>query len=86
MTHLIKLSAAALLVSAFAFAPSSAFAAHCVAPADEPSSPGFSYFGNDHVQEANHPEGTAEHGGNGPGASECRHDTGSPSERAPGKK
>ena len=66
-------------------------AAHCVAPAGKPSSPGFSYFGTDHVQETDHngaapgqPEGGNAHMGN-PGASNCRATTGSPSERAPGK-
>jgi hypothetical protein len=61
-----------------------ASAAHCVSP--EEDSPGFSYFGTDHVQEADHPEG----GNPGPhmgtsGASNCRETTGSPSERAPGR-
>lgn len=63
-----------------------ASAAHCVSPEGEEDSPGFSYFGTDHVQEADHPEG----GNPGPhmgtsGASNCRETTGSPSERAPGK-
>ncbi len=47
------------------------------------ASPGFSYFGTDHVQEA---------GGGNPdphagtsGASNCRESTGSPSDRAPGR-
>lgn len=61
-----------------------ALAAHCVDEAK--TSPGFSYFGTDHVQESNHAEG----GNPGPhmgtsGASNCR-DTGSPSERAPGRR
>lgn len=60
----------------------SASAAHCV----EGSSPGFSYFGTDHVQEVDHAEG----GNPGPhlgtsGASNCRDTTGSPAERAPGR-
>ena len=74
-------------VAAFAAAPTSASAAHCV----EGDSPGFSYFGNDHVQETDHngagpgqPEGGNAHMGN-PGASNCRETTGSPSERAPGQ-
>ncbi len=59
-----------------------ASAAHCV----EGDSPGFSYFGTDHVQEADHAEG----GNPGPhmgtsGASNCLETTGSPSERAPGQ-
>ena len=81
-----KLSAAAVTgaaVVAFAFAPASASAAHCVAP--DNTSPGFSYFGTDHVQEATHAEGrTPGHMGT-PGASNCRERTGSPSERAPGQ-
>ena len=74
-------------VAAFGFAPAGASAAHCV----EGASTGFSYFGNDHVQETDHngadpgqPEGGNAHMGN-PGASNCRETTGSPSERAPGK-
>ena len=59
-----------------------ASAAHCV----KGDSPGFSYFGTDHVQEAEHAEG----GNPGPhmgtsGASNCLETTGSPSERAPGQ-
>lgn len=90
-----KLSAAAVVGAAtvaLAFVPASASAAHCVAPASEPSTPGFSYFGTDHVQETDHngtapgrPEGGNAHMGN-PGASNCRETTGSPSERAPGQK
>ncbi len=85
-----KLSAAAVVGAAtvaLAFVPTGASAAHCV----EGSSPGFSYFGNDHVQETDHngaapgqPEGGNAHMGN-PGASNCRETTGSPSERAPGQ-
>ncbi|MBW3639793.1 MAG: hypothetical protein KY451_08095 [Actinobacteria bacterium] len=69
-----------------------ASAGHCVAPANEESSPGFSYFGTDHVQEANHAEGSKEgphvapDGTRSSGASGCRDATGSPSERAPGKR
>ena len=61
-----------------------ASAAHCI---DEgKSTPGFSYFGTDHVQESDHPEGgnPGPHAGTS-GASNCRDTTGSPSERAPGK-
>ncbi|MGI8911366.1 MAG: hypothetical protein ACR2JR_12565 [Rubrobacteraceae bacterium] len=59
-------------------------AAHCVD--EDGTSPGFSYFGTDHVQEADHAEG----GNPGPhmgtsGASNCQETTGSPSERAPGQ-
>jgi hypothetical protein len=88
-----KLGTAATVgvMAAFAFAPAGASAAHCVAPAGESSSPGFSYFGNDHVQETDHngagpgqPEGGNAHMGN-PGASNCRETTGSPSDRAPGR-
>jgi hypothetical protein len=70
----------------FAGAPS-AGAAHCV----EGDSAGYSYFGTDHVQEADHNEGIR-HGadpeveGSGtPGASGCRSTDTSPSDRAPGK-
>jgi hypothetical protein len=52
-----------------------ASAAHCV----EGASPGFSYFGTDFVKEKG-AQGAAT-----PGASSCRADTGSPSERAPGQ-
>ena len=72
-------------LAAGAIVPAGASAAHCVAP--DGSSPGFSYFGNDHVQESNHPEGgnPGPHAGTS-GASNCRETTGSPSERAPGQK
>ena len=83
------LSVAAMV--ALSVGTSGASAAHCVAPAGEPSSPGFSYFGTDHVQETDHngaasgqPEGGNAHMGN-PGASNCRETTGSPSNRAPGQ-
>ncbi len=61
-----------------------ASAAHCQNA--EMTSPGFSYFGNDHVQEATHAEGgnPGPHAGTS-GASNCRATTGSPSERAPGR-
>lgn len=72
----------ALAVGAAVAGAGTASAAHCV----EGESPGFSYFGTDHVQEADHAEG----GNPGPhmgtsGASNCRETTGSPSERAPGR-
>ncbi|MDP9394524.1 MAG: hypothetical protein M3Q27_09880 [Actinomycetota bacterium] len=61
-----------------------ASAAHCV-DADR-TSPGFSYFGTDHVQESTHAEGgnPGPHAGTS-GASNCRETTGSPSDRAPGR-
>ncbi len=64
-----------------------ASAAHCTGTtAEDMSSPGFSYFGTDHVQETDHAEG----GNPGPhmgtsGASNCVETTGSPSKRAPGR-
>ena len=82
-----KKLAHALLVTAMAgsmavASATGASAAHCV----KGDSPGFSYFGTDHVQEADHAEG----GNPGPhmgtsGASNCRETTGSPSDRAPGR-
>ena len=77
---LVTLAVAA--VTALAVVPAGASAAHCV----EGDSPGFSYFGTDHVQEADHPEGgnPGPHAGTS-GASNCRETTGSPSERAPGQ-
>ncbi len=74
------------LTMSLAIFPGTASAAHCVAPAGEPSSPGFSYFGRDHVQESTHAEGgnPGPHAGTS-GASICRDTTGSPSDRAPGR-
>ena len=71
-------------IAAFAVAPSGASAAHCQNA--EKTSPGFSYFGTDHVQESTHPEGgnPGPHAGTS-GASNCRETTGSPSQRAPGQ-
>ena len=62
----------------------SASAAHCQNA--EQTSPGFSYFGTDHVKESNHAEGgnPGPHAGTS-GASNCRETTGSPSQRAPGR-
>ncbi len=83
--------AAAAVVGGFTVSQAGAVsAAHCVAPAGEPSSPGFSYFGNDHVAEEDAHGGTPEGGNPGPhlgtsGASNCLATTGSPSERAPGQ-
>lgn len=70
-------------VAAVAAFPAGASAAHCVGP--EGDDPGFSYFGTDHVQESNHPEGgnPGPHAGTS-GASNCR-DASDPSERAPGR-
>ena len=81
-------AAAIAAVAAFGIAPSSASAAHCVDV--EGDSPGFSYFGNDHVAQEDAHGGTPEGGNPGPhmgtsGASNCRDTTGSPSERAPGR-
>ena len=61
-----------------------ASAAHCQNV--EKTSPGFSYFGTDHVQESTHAEGgnPGPHAGTS-GASNCRETTGSPSNRAPGR-
>lgn len=83
----VVFSAAA--IAALGAGASEASAAHCVAPASEPTSPGFSYFGTDHVKESAH-SGGPEGGNPGPhagtsGASNCRATTGSPSERAPGQ-
>ena len=79
------LIASTLTVGALFAGAGTASAAHCVAPAGEEAQPGFSYFGTDHVQEADHAEGVNPGHNNGtPGASSCR-DTGSPSDRAPGK-
>lgn len=83
-----KFGTAAAIAAMFAFAgpPSSALAAHCV----EGDSPGFSYYGNDHVAQEEAHGGSPEGGNPGPhagtsGASNCRETTGSPSERAPGQ-
>ncbi len=79
--------AAAAVVGGFTVSQAGAVsAAHCV----EGESPGFSYFGNDHVAEQDAHGGTPEGGNPGPhmgtsGASNCRDTTGSPSARAPGQ-
>ena len=79
-TAILAMASGSVLLSA-----GGASAAHCVEPGDNPSSPGFSYFGTDHVKEDNHAnEGQPVHMGTS-GASNCRDTTGSPSERAPGK-
>ena len=78
-----KLLAGLVIAGALAGIPvASASAAHCVSP--DGTSPGFSYFGTVHVQNADHAEG----GNPGPhmgtsGASNCESTTGNPSERAP---
>ena len=82
-----KLSSAVVAVAAvaaFAAVPTGASAAHCQNV--EMTSPGFSYFGTDHVKESDHAEGgnPGPHAGTS-GASNCRATTGSPSERAPGQ-
>lgn len=66
-----------------------ASAAHCISPDGE--SPGYSYFGTDHVKSHDGPEGSKPgHGPTGsPGAENCRstdreNGTG-PADRAPGK-
>ncbi len=72
------------LMAALAAMPGAASAAHCVSP-DE-TSPGFSYFGTDHVREDAHGnEGVGRPHAGTPGASNCRDTSGSPSERAPGR-
>lgn len=72
----------AMALGSVSLSAGGASAAHCV----EGDSPGFSYFGNDHVaQDSPHAnEGRGQHAGTA-GASNCRETTGSPSERAPGK-
>jgi hypothetical protein len=71
-------------MSALAFAPAGASAAHCTGTTEaEMAMPGFSYFGTDHVQgEKGQPQGR-NHAHTG--ASACRDATGSPSDRAPGQ-
>jgi hypothetical protein len=73
-------------LGALTFGAPTASAAHCV----EGDSPGFSYYGNDHVAQQDAHGGSPEGGNPGPhagtsGASNCRETTGSPSERAPGR-
>jgi hypothetical protein len=78
------LATAALVGGLTAASAGSASAAHCQSATMD--SPGFSYFGTDHVQESTHAEGgnPGPHAGTS-GASNCRETTGSPSERAPGR-
>jgi hypothetical protein len=84
MRHKLGSAAAVVALAAVGLAPSAASAAHCQNV--EGTSPGYSYFGTDHVQEATHAEGgnPGPHAGTS-GASNCRATTGSPSERAPGQ-
>jgi len=91
MRKKLGMAATVAVVAAFGVAPSGASAAHCVSP--EGDSPGFSYFGNDHVQEKDHngaAPGQPEGGKTGPhmgtsGASNCNETSGNPSTRAPGR-
>ena len=90
MNKRIRLAVAATAaVAGFTFTQAgSASAKHCVAEAGD--SPGFSYFGNDHVAGEEAHGGSPEGGNPGPhmgtsGASNCRETTGSPSVRAPGR-
>ncbi|MEO6652958.1 MAG: hypothetical protein ABIP17_09910 [Ilumatobacteraceae bacterium] len=67
-------------IGMFAAVPT-ASAAHCF----EGDSPGFSYFGTDHVKESAHNnEGGPKHAGTS-GASNCLETAGNPSSRAPGR-
>jgi len=82
---LVKLAKATVILTmasgSVVLSAGGASAAHCV----EGDSPGFSYFGTDHVKTTAHDsEGQGVHMGTS-GASNCRDSTGSPSERAPGK-
>ena len=86
-TRLISGLAVTAVAAAFA-APTPATAAHCTAPAGSEPTPGFSWFGRVHVKSDVH---MREGGNPGPhmgtsGASNCRETTGSPSERAPGRR
>ncbi|MDQ3628933.1 MAG: hypothetical protein M3419_09020 [Actinomycetota bacterium] len=74
LAKLAKAVAVTAMVSgSVLFSAGGASAAHCVSP--EGDSPGFSYFGKDGRDD-----------GEPRGASACRDATGSPSDRAPGKK
>ncbi len=78
--------AAATMVGGFTITQAgSASAAHCF----EGNTPGFSYFGTDHVKEARHTnEGSTRPHAGSPGASNCRNGAPSstdPSTRAPGQ-
>ena len=86
MRRKLTSAAAVAVAAAFAIAPAGASAAHCTDSDTMPTTPGFSYFGSVHVQNADHAEGgnPGPHAGTS-GASNCRETTGSPSERAPGQ-
>ena len=77
--------ATALAGGMIAGSAGAASAAHCMNA--DMTTPGFSYFGTVHVQQATHHEGgnPGPHAGTS-GASSCLATTGSPSERAPGGK
>ncbi|MDQ3690865.1 MAG: hypothetical protein M3406_12700 [Chloroflexota bacterium] len=80
-----KFLAGLIVAGALAGIPvASASAAHCVDT--DGTTPGFSYFGTDHVKEADHAEGgnPGPHAGTS-GASNCLTTSGNPSERAPGQ-
>ncbi len=89
MNKRIRLAiAAAAVVGGFTISQAGAVsAAHCVSPAAEGvDTPGFSYFGTDHVKQDGHAnEGSGRPHLGTPGASNCRDTTDSPSERAPGQ-
>lgn len=78
MRKKIGTAAVAAAMAAFAFAPAGASAAHCV----EGDSPGYSYFGSEAAE--GNTRGSFD-GGTSQGASVCRKNTGSPSNRAPGQ-
>lgn len=80
----VALALSVAAVAAVGVGTSGASAAHCLNA--ERTSPGFSYFGTDHVREATHAEGgnPGPHAGTS-GASNCLETTGSPSTRAPGQ-
>lgn len=86
----IRYAVAVAAFAGFSFAGTgAASAAHCVDPVAG-DSPGFSYFGKEHVAEEEAHGGSPEGGNPGPhagtsGASNCRETTGSPSNRAPGR-
>jgi hypothetical protein len=75
-TAILAMASGSVLLSA-----GGASAAHCV----EGDTPGFSYFGTEHVKEDGHANEGRNNGAHSPGASDCRKDTGSPSKRAPGR-
>lgn len=78
---LAALAVAGASLGLFAAGAPSAGAGHCV----QGDSPGFSYFGTEHVQsDAHDNEGQGQHAGTS-GASNCVETSGNPSERAPGQ-